>query len=84
MVILSAVRLRIIIIILLLRFVVQGGMEREEEGGKEAGWGFESPSLLNREVSSILSRASLPGPEDERHKAAVSPARSLVLVLVVW
>ena len=47
-------------------------MEREEEGGKDAGWGFESPSLLNREVSSILSRASLPGPEDERHKAAVS------------
>jgi len=30
-------------------------------------WGFESPSLLNREVSNILSRGNPPA-EDERHK----------------
>jgi len=30
-------------------------------------WGYESPSQLNREVSSILSRGN-PPPDDERHK----------------
>ena len=40
---------------------------RSSEVSSPQCWGFESPSQLNREVSSILSRGN-PPPDDERHK----------------
>jgi len=41
--------------------------KRTSEVSSPQCWGYESPSQLNREVSSILSRAN-PPPDDERHK----------------
>ena len=41
--------------------------KRASEVSSPQCWGFESPSQLNREVSSILSRGN-PPPDDERHK----------------
>ena len=43
------------------------GCDREG-AGSPAAWGYESPSLLNREVSNILSRGQPPSEPDERHK----------------
>ena len=39
-----------------------------ESAGSPPAWGYESPSLLNREVSNILSRGQPPSEPDERHK----------------
>ena len=45
------------------------GPECEREGGGSSpAWGYESPSLLNSEVSNILSRGQPPPEPDERHK----------------
>ena len=45
----------------------ESGCDREG-AGSPAAWGYESPSLLNREVSNILSRGQPPSEPDERHK----------------
>ena len=39
-----------------------------DSAGSPPAWGYESPSLLNREVSNILSRGQPPSEPDERHK----------------
>ena len=44
-----------------------GTRSRRESVNSPQCWGYESPSMLNREVSNILSRGNPPA-EDERHK----------------
>ena len=46
---------------------VGGSRSRRESVNSPQCWGYESPSMLNREVSNILSRGN-PPVEDERHK----------------